>query len=399
MITFAVVALAAWAAAAEPVPYLSLAPRSLGKDWCGQAVRHLRATGPLPSCDVLPGSTQANNYWNLRQDPARPWKGTPRGERRNGASDAGRAVFTDARWGARAMAIELRDWHRGGTRSANDLSARLMGGGYGLVDAARLARALGVAPEADLRLFYEDGRTGPGLKPVMRELARAALGGDLLVSDALLEVGLGAVAYEPLRQDEAGFARWVGEAPGRAGEVDRFEAFLTAQGVAGVLPTHQMLRTATDWRECGAPFAVPPEPYWANVAGALRLVRDRVRPRLGQVEAKSGYREDWLNLCAGGAGQSAHREFWALDLTPLAPLTRPELMARLCPVYALEGEGLNLGLGFYGGVRFHIDAQRKRLWASDEGRPYQPCAEDGSVRPPPDLPPPPPVWPPEPSPR
>lgn len=385
---------AAGTAAAQPVPYLTLQPAQEGRDWCGQAGLYLRAA----LCSELPAPARANNYWNVRQDPQRPWKGTPYGERRTGAMSGGRAVFSDARWSARAMAVELRDWHRAGARTAAELSARLQANGQGAILPERLASAARVAADADLRLFYEDGRAGPGLKPVLRELAREALGGRE-VSDGLLEIGLGAVAFEPLRQDEAGFRRWVGEAPQRAGEVTAFEAFLTAQGVAGVLPTHQVLQSATDWRECGSPFVVPPQAYWTNVAGALRLIRDRVRPAVGPLEAKSGYREPWMNVCAGGASASAHQQFWALDLVPLEPTTRARLMARLCPIYSLEGEALNLGLGFYGGVRFHVDAQKHRLWASDNGHPYAPCAPDGSVNPAPNLPPPAPVWPPEPEPR
>ncbi|HEX8232935.1 MAG TPA: hypothetical protein VF559_06295 [Caulobacteraceae bacterium] len=384
------------------MPYLSLRPNTqaqAGRDWCGQAGLYLRRAGQASSCADLPPTARAVNYWGLPQDPARPWKGTPYADRRNGASEGGRAAFADARWAARAIVVELKDWRRAGARSASDLSPRLAAARYAPVAAERIASAAGVGSQADLQLFYEDGRAGPGLKPVMRELARAALGDGYEVSDALVEVGLGTAAYEPLGQDEAGFRRWVGEAPQRAGEVSGFEGFLSSNGVSDVLPTWQVLRTASDWRGCGAPFAVPPQAYWPNVAGALRLIRDRVRPRLGPVEAKSGYREPWMNVCAGGAQRSAHREFWALDLVPLQPTTRPELMARLCPVYSLEGEALNLGLGFYGGVRFHIDAQAHRLWASDNGHPYQPCAPDGSVNPPPNLPPPEPIWPPEPEPR
>ena len=74
-------------------------------------------------------------------------------------------------------------------------------------------------------------------------------------------------------------------------------------------------------------------------------------------------------------------------------------MARLCPVYAELGAVRSLALGFYGGVRFHIDTNGHRQWATHNKHPYGPCAADGSVNPPPDLPPPPEPWPPPPAPR
>jgi hypothetical protein len=385
-------------AAAEPVPYLSLQAQAQGRDWCGQALLYLRRTPTARGCEAQPAAARRNNPFGAPQNPLRPWRGTPFGDRRNGASDAGQAVFVDMRWSARAAAIELRDLHRQVVRTPRQLAARLQALGYAGVSPEAIARAVGAAPDAELRLLYEDGRAGPAMKPVMAVLAQAALGDEHQVTDSLLEAGLATVAHEPLSQDEAGFARWVSEAPDRQVAVARFEAFLSRQGLLAVLPTWQVLRTATDWRECGAPFAVPPEPLWPNAAGALRIIGERVQPRLGPVEAKSGYREPWTNACAGGAERSAHREFWALDLVPLQPMSRAELMTRLCPVWSLEGEQLRLGLGFYAGVRFHVDAQEKRIWANDQGRPYAPCAADGSVNPLPDGPVP-DAGPPEPEPR
>ena len=44
-------------------------------------------------------------------------------------------------------------------------------------------------------------------------------------------------------------------------------------GVGGVVPTWQLLRTATDWQKCGAqPFEVPPTSAWPNIVAALRYV-------------------------------------------------------------------------------------------------------------------------------
>jgi len=44
-----------------------------------------------------------------------------------------------------------------------------------------------------------------------------------------------------------------------------------------------------------------------------------------------------LNTCSGGRSASAHMEFWALDLEPIAAISRDQMVERLCPVYATRG--------------------------------------------------------------
>ena len=66
-----------------------------------------------PSASAQPSTAAlTTSSWRLSQNPARPWQGTPRADisdHRNGASEDGRALFSDPRWAARAIAIELRD--------------------------------------------------------------------------------------------------------------------------------------------------------------------------------------------------------------------------------------------------------------------------------------------------
>ena len=338
--------------------------------------------------------------WRLSQDPSHPWRGTPRSDiadQRNGAATQGAAVFSDPRWAARAIAIELRDYHREGSRSAADYAARLAAscirfGGAGCASsgaAAALASSLHGAPTDDLRLFDANHLPTPRLPTALRALAREMTGAD--VDPALIEAAVGAVAYDDLDQTESGFRRWAASDPARGAAVRGFEGVLAASGVSGVAPAWQLLRTGSDWRGCGAPFEVPPPEVQANLAPTLALVRRRIAPALGPLEAKSAYRGPWLNICAGGAERSAHRDFTAVDLTPLTSMTRSELKARLCPIYAAAGEGERMGLGFYSGVRFHIDTQRHRSWATENGRAFAPCSADGGVNPP--LPPLPIVYP------
>lgn len=169
--------------------------------------------------------------------------------------------------------------------------------------------------------------------------------------------------YVIVGQDEPGYRSWYLAASWRGAWVRSFNDYLVAQGVSNVVPTWQLLRTASDWYKCNAdPFEIPPMTEWANLASSLRFVRDVVIPTVGPVEAVSVYRNPVLNQCAGGAFESAHRYGQAMDLVPLNPIVREELMARLCPVHRQRGEPYAAGLGFYVGLRFHVDSRRFRRW-------------------------------------
>lgn len=170
----------------------------------------------------------------------------------------------------------------------------------------------------------------------------------------------------PEGQGEAEYRAWLTSGgPGLAASVLSFESWQEAAGVRGVLPTWQLLRTASMWRECGGPpFQVPPPHQWPGMAKTLRFIRDAIRPALGPVEAVSGYRNPQLNECARGAATSAHRDFFALDLVPVQPVERGELFRILCRVHARQGPGSGAGLGFYAFQRFHIDTRSFRRWGS-----------------------------------
>jgi hypothetical protein len=197
----------------------------------------------------------------------------------------------------------------------------------------------------------------------------------------------------PDGQSEADYQAWVAAGgPGMRGAILSFESWQQAAGVSGVLPTYQILRTASMWRECGGqPFEVPPPPHWPGMAKTLRFIRDHVRPALGPVEAVSGYRNPVLNACARGSQNSAHRDYFALDLVPVRPIERGELFRILCAVHARYGPAGEAGLGFYAFQRFHIDTRSFRRWgtAGPAGN-ESPCAliERGEDPLAPPLPPP-----------
>ncbi len=124
--------------------------------------------------------------------------------------------------------------------------------------------------------------------------------------------------------------------------------------------------------QCAALEVAPPS-EWTHLARTLEFVRDHVQPVIGPVEAVSGYRDEALNKCAHGAPQSAHRHFYAIDLVPLGPIDRAALMRSLCKIDDLRGQQYEIGLGFYSGVRFHVDSQRYRLWGADGHAATSPC--------------------------
>jgi len=169
----------------------------------------------------------------------------------------------------------------------------------------------------------------------------------------------------PEGQSEADFRAWYAASPGTRASVLSFEAWQHAAGVHGVLPTWQVIRTASMWRQCnGPPFEVPPPHLWPDMVRTLRFIRDHVRPALGPVEAVSGYRNEALNSCAQGAPTSAHRDFFALDLVPVTPVERGTLFRILCQIHARHGAGSGVGLGFYAFQRFHVDTRSFRRWGS-----------------------------------
>jgi hypothetical protein len=175
-----------------------------------------------------------------------------------------------------------------------------------------------------------------------------------------------AADYITTGQDEPGYRAWYGTTNLHAIQVRAFNKYLIDWGVGGIVPTWQMLRTATSWEKCGAqPFEVPPTAEWPHIVQTLRYIHDYVIPAVGPVEPVSGYRNPVLNLCAGGAPESAHKHYSAIDLVPLQPTTREHLMKSLCAVHGRRGLDYEVGLGFYAFLRFHVDTTKYRRWNMD----------------------------------
>jgi hypothetical protein len=175
-------------------------------------------------------------------------------------------------------------------------------------------------------------------------------------------------------QSKADYHAWLAREPAARAQLLGFKQFLGFRDLDEVLPTWQIVRTASMWRECNGPrFEVPPFTRWPNVSNTLRYIKNHVEPVIGDVEAMSGYRNEGLNACSGGAPGSAHRGFFALDLVPIGAISRAGMIRSLCAIHAWRGAGYDVGLGFYRGRRFHIDSKGFRKWGPDGSGATSPC--------------------------
>lgn len=154
------------------------------------------------------------------------------------------------------------------------------------------------------------------------------------------------------------FAQWTADHQTRP-----FREMLVDARLYGVVPLYQLLRSASDWRQCRAePFAVPPVAQWPDVRSTLRLL-DLLSDEgiLERYEVVSAYRAPALNRCAGGAVGSAHTRAFAVDLL-LAKGSDPQ---PLCRFWQRYGKVWNMGLGRYPSGRIHIDTAGYRTWGGD----------------------------------
>ena len=143
-----------------------------------------------------------------------------------------------------------------------------------------------------------------------------------------------------------------------------FESDLNEQGLAGLVPLGELLRTASAWQECGAqPFDVPPKSHWPAVTSTLRLLKElKTGGILRDFEVHSAYRGERINKCAGGAAGSAHLVSFAVDLVPQ---NDPGAGERLCQFWRLHGNTWHMGLSRYPSGRIHIDTSGYRTWGAN----------------------------------
>ncbi|MFN3945220.1 MAG: hypothetical protein ACK4K7_09850 [Allosphingosinicella sp.] len=175
-------------------------------------------------------------------------------------------------------------------------------------------------------------------------------------------------------QSKADYHAWLAQSPENREAVLAFRTFLAERELADVVPTWQLVRTSSAWKQCNAGrFEVAPVDQWSNIVQTLRFVKEEVRPAIGDVEALSVFRNEKLNGCSRGARQSAHRMFFAMDLVPASDISRSELIRSLCAAHARSGRAFNAGLGFYSASRFHVDTSGYRKWGTDGRGASSPC--------------------------
>ena len=121
-------------------------------------------------------------------------------------------------------------------------------------------------------------------------------------------------------QTAADFNAWLARSPAHRAEVAAFRPPARRRGRRRHRPDlaadPHLLVLARNAR--AEPFEVAPADKWDHIVDTLKFVRDEVVPAVGKVEALSAYRNERLNACSAGAPKSAHRLFFALDLTPVA---------------------------------------------------------------------------------
>jgi hypothetical protein len=190
---------------------------------------------------------------------------------------------------------------------------------------------------------------------------------------ATATVTANAAGADPAR-DAVHFDAWRRDGGGAAAhDLAAFADFLATVGVDRVVPLHQLLRTASAWRECGAaPYAVPPRSQWPDVRRVLALVAElRRQGLLDAIEVHSGHRDAALNACAGGARRSAHLVAFAIDFTVPGG---PDPAAGLCAFWRREGAAWSMGLSRYPSGRIHVDAMGWRTWGADGTSGTSACA-------------------------
>lgn len=162
--------------------------------------------------------------------------------------------------------------------------------------------------------------------------------------------------------DSSAFSAFLDRADHRS-RYDEFVNFLSFEKVADVLPPHQLLRQGSGWKDVNMPpFAMPPDSLWSNIVPTLRLIRDHIIPMVGTVEAVSAFRTPEYNAAAGGDPQSKHMAFRALDLVPVKAIDREILVEKLKTLWETEGNHLQMGLGLYWYIRFHIHTGEHEIW-------------------------------------
>jgi hypothetical protein len=149
---------------------------------------------------------------------------------------------------------------------------------------------------------------------------------------------------------------------------ESLDAYIKAHGVS-----HFSAREILTLRRLGETVKAPPSSKWPNIIPAL-LIAENIRAELGcPLIVGNGYRPEPFNSRVGGAKNSQHLHFRALDLDLPRSHRSPELQEEFyrvaAEIYLEHGAALKMGLGLYRawkGTRVHVDAgYRRRHWKKE----------------------------------
>nr|WP_227591432.1 D-Ala-D-Ala carboxypeptidase family metallohydrolase [Acinetobacter sp. Marseille-Q1620] len=169
------------------------------------------------------------------------------------------------------------------------------------------------------------------------------------------------------------YQNWLRQGDHRA-QVLAYQNYLTQRGVGGLVPNHELLRSARDWQKCNdEEYRVPPRELWGNLVPTLNILKQMLEKKvLTNFEVTSVYRSASLNKCAGGADNSRHIFNTAMDfrIGPEFPdendlIQISQSKQRLCQFWTQYGESLNMGLGVYKSGQIHIDSLGYRTWGAN----------------------------------
>lgn len=164
-------------------------------------------------------------------------------------------------------------------------------------------------------------------------------------------------------------------------EISVLKKKLDDSGVSAVRPLNQILRSASDWKKCGADaYSVPPAVTHLSVVQTLKLIQQleaagAISPT---AEIVSGYRPPALAKCASSTVSSAHTTRFAADLVGSESQAKA-----LCTFWKREGARWKMGLSKYPSGRIHIDVTGYRTWGADctcETSYCQPCKKSANAK-------------------
>jgi hypothetical protein len=165
---------------------------------------------------------------------------------------------------------------------------------------------------------------------------------------------------------------------GHEAQVATYTAYLRDQGLEGIVPIPDLLRSGRRWRRCQAEeFSLPPHAQWSAMTPTLELVAElRAAGVLRGARVASAWRSREFNDCEGGSPRSRHLENSALDFDVIGGA---DVMV-LCRYWRTQGAARRFGLGFYSPTAIHVDTSGFRTWGRDHHRGTSLCERAAPAR-------------------